>query len=220
MPAGGSLSGLPPGPSCNDGVVKDDGSVETGWGWVPTATSGQYVQEFHSAEFPTRTLDRLCLCFLRTRQDADLDFELVFYRDTEGQPEPLPFAVVPGQALGLPDGIAGATFVEVDLPEIEVPIGTFYVGPRWNPGVDQFFFLCADTTPTTPRTDLWFIDDRAEGWDSALTTIDPLFAAHRAVMIRPVSFQGNAVDVPIGNLSTSFLALLLIVAAWVALRRP
>ena len=218
MPAS-QFGGTVPGPACQDGVIKDDGTVETGWGWVPTAISGQYVQEFHSAEFPTRTLDRLCLCFLRTRQDADLDFELVFYRDTEGQPELEPFAVVPGQALGLPEGVAGATFVEVDLPNVEVPVGTFYVGPRWNPSVDQFFFLCADTTPTTPRTDLWFIDDRAEGWDSALTTIDPLFATHRAVMIRPVGVQGNAVDVPVGTSAAALLALLLAVAAVFLLRR-
>jgi len=183
---------------------------------VPSVIRGEYVQEFHSSEFPSRVLDRLCICWLRTRTDVDIDFDLVFYRDVEGQPDEKPFAVVPASAQDVPLGVANGTFYEIPLPEVEIPLGTFYVGPRWNAQVDQFFFLCADTSPTTPKTDLWFIDDRAEGWDSALTTIDPIFAPHRAVMIRPVA-RGAAVDIPIGATALAVLALVLATCALVRL---
>ncbi len=208
---GGRVLGAPPGPSCDEGLIKDDGTVETGWSWVPSVIRGEYVQEFNSGELPTRIVDRVCLCFLRTRDDADLDFDLVFYRQhPEGVPEAVPFAVVPGQVRDLPMGVANSRFVEVATGGVEVPAGIFYVGARWNASIDQFFFICADTTPATPRTNLWWIDDRAEGWDNAFTTIDPIFAQHRAAMIRPVAAavtEIQGVDVPVGASGLVVLAL-------------
>lgn len=215
--------GAPPGPSCDEGLVKDDGTVETGWSWVPSVIRGEYVQEFNSGELPTRVIDRVCLCFLRTRDDADLDFDLVFYRQhPEGLPEALPFAVVPGQVRDLPMGVAQSRFVEVEVGGLEVPAGTFYVGPRWNASIDQFFFVCADTSPGTPRTNLWWIDDRAAGWDNAFTTIDPIFAQHRAALIRPVAVPVSGVegvDVPVGPTGLAVLALVLAAAALLRLWR-
>ena len=37
---------------CGSGVVKDDGDPESGYGFVPAATQGIYVQKFHADEFP------------------------------------------------------------------------------------------------------------------------------------------------------------------------
>ena len=201
-----------PGPNCPGGLIKDDGSAETGWGWVPTAIRGQYLQELNSGELPTRFLDRICICWLRTRQDADLDFDIVIYGQQADLPAAVPFAVVPAQVRGLPQGVPNATFFEFALPNIEVPAGTFYIGPRWNPSLDQFFFVCADTTATTPPTNLWFIDDRAEGWDNTFTTTDPIFANHRAALIRPVAGSRIALDVPVGATALAILILALATA--------
>lgn len=205
---------------CADGVVYDDGSTETGWGWVPSAIQGQYVQEFSGADLPTRELEKICICFLRTSVDADIDFDVVFYRDEDGRPAREPFATIPAQGLGIPQGVANATFIEVPLPGVEVPVGTFYAGPRWNPSVDRFFFVCADTTPTSPLTDLWFIDDRAEDWDSALTTEDPLFQFHRSVLIRPVASGTVPIELPLGFTATALLAVCLACAGFYLLWRP
>ncbi len=177
-----------PEPLCEDGVVKDDGSLETGWGWVPTVIEGEYAQVFDSSEFPTSVVASVCVCWLRTEGDNDIDFEVVFYRavvDLEGDLRPAdePYVAVPATATGVPQGIVGA-FVEVEVPAVRIPFGEFYIGVRWNPSADRFFFVCADTTPETPRTNLFFRDDRASGWDNAFDTTDPLFLEHRAILVR------------------------------------
>jgi len=198
--------GVPPGPACDDGAVKDDGTAESGKGWVPSVLEGQYVQEYSSADFPTFRLESLCLCWLRTNPDASIDYEVVFYEavpapDDETPetfdlvPAEQPYAVVPATATGVPNGVPGA-FYEVDLGSIPIPLGTFYAGVRWDASASQFFFLCTDTTPTTPATNAYFRDEQAEGWFSVLKTIDPIFADHRAFLIRPQASRETVVEVP------------------------
>jgi hypothetical protein len=181
-------------------VVKDDGSVETGWGWVPSVLSGEYVQVFERSEFSSGGIESVCVCWLRTRPDDSIDFDVVFYRDDvakPGQPEATPFAVVPAHASGVPLGIVGQ-FYEVDVSNVELPPGTVYIGPRWDASIDQFFFVCADTTPTTPFTNVFFIDDRAKGeWSNIAETNDPIFALHRAILVRPVPRPVFAVEIPV-----------------------
>lgn len=183
---------------------------------MPTAIRGEYVQQFNSGELPSRYIDRVCLCFLRTQADADLDFDLVFYRPNgDGLPDGItPFAVVPGQIRNVPLGVANPAFTEVEVPTpVEVPAGIFFVGARWNPSVDQFFFLCSDTTPSTPPTNLWWIDDRSDEWDNAFTTTDPIFVNHRAALVRPVALEDatgiEGVDVPVGSNGLALLAIVL-----------
>jgi hypothetical protein len=214
-----------PEPACADGVVKDDGSLETGWGWVPSVIEGEYVQVFHSSEFENREVEAVCVCWLRTREDASIDFEVVFYHsvpdDEDGDPQPAeaPYAVVPATAAEVPRGIVGA-FTEVGFRPVGIPSGELYIGVRWNPSVDQFFFVCADTTPGTPRVNLFFRDDRAEGWDNAFETSDPLFVDHRAVLVRARSRRSTIVDVPaLSAAGLGILAALLAAAGW-RLSRP
>jgi hypothetical protein len=203
----GSGGNLPT--ACAEGVVKDDSTVETGWGWVPSVIEGQYVQEYHSSEFALRQLDKVCICWLRTRDDADIDFDVVLYEDVDGQPAATPYAVFPTRATDVPLGIVGE-FTEIDLGGARIPQGTFYIGARWNANVDQFFFVCGDTTPTTPRQEVWFIDDRSEGeWGSSETTEDPLFIPHRAILVRPVGGLEGVIDVP----ALSFLGLITLAGA-------
>lgn len=191
--------GNPVPPACSDGVVKDDGSVETGWGWVPSVLSGEYVQVFDRSEFSSAGVESVCICWLRTRPDDSIDFDVVFYRDDvdqPGQPEASPYAVVPAHASGVPLGIVGQ-FYEVDVSNVELPPGTVYIGPRWDASADQFFFVCADTTPSTPFTNVFFIDDRAKGeWANIAESNDPIFIPHRAILVRPVPRPAYAVEVP------------------------
>ena len=107
---------------CAAGVVKDDGDPETGYGFVPSATDGIYVQEIDAAELPRRELAKVCVCFLKTRGASDAEFEVVFYEDAGGRPAEEPYASVPGKATDLPNtketagrfyegDVAGATFI-------------------------------------------------------------------------------------------------------------
>ncbi|MCP4661892.1 MAG: hypothetical protein GY856_41340 [bacterium] len=183
-------------PACTDGVVKDDGSPEIGWGWVPSVVEGQYVQEFHSGEFPTRNLETVCVCWLRTRTDSDLDFAVVFYDDVGGEPAITPFAAIPATATGVGTGAAGGRFFTVDVSVVRVPLGTFYVGVRWDPSADQFFFICADTSPETEPVNVFFIDDRADAWTNVFDSGDPIFDLHRAILVRAVASDTAAVEIP------------------------
>lgn len=188
--------GAQPDPACTDGVVKDDGSPEIGWGWVPSVIDGQYVQEFHSGEFPTRSLESVCVCWLRTRTDSDLDFDVVFYADAGGEPATTAFAAIPATATGVGIGAAGGRFFPVDVSGVRIPLGTFYIGVRWNPSTDSFFFICADTSPETEPVNVFFIDDRADSWTNVFDSGDPIFDVHRAILVRAVANATAAIDIP------------------------
>jgi hypothetical protein len=207
---------------CGEGLVKDDGSADTGWGWVPSVIEGEYVQVYDSAELPSRAVSSVCVCFLRTGNDPNLDFEVVFYEDVDGLPAAEPYLAIPAQITVPLTGVPNATFVEVPLPEeVPVPFGTFYVGPRWDANANPFFFLCADTNPATPRTNVFFRDDRAKGeWDNIFETGDPLFQTHRAVLVRLVGAVAGAVEVPMMPTGLAFLAIGLACAAFWRMWRP
>ncbi len=233
---GAVAAGAQGDPACTGGVVKDDGSAETGWGWIPSVIEGQYVQEFHSGEFPTRSLETVCICWLRTLPDSDIDFEVVFYRDVDGEPAGTPFAAIPATATGVGEGVAGGTFFAVDVSGVRIPLGTFYVGARWNPSADSFFFICADTNPDTEPVNVFFIDDRADGWTSVFDSADPIFIPHRAIGVRAVASETAAIEIPIlgsvglwilgGLLSTAALGHLAgrrtrsRAATWKSIRKP
>ncbi len=208
--------------ACDGGVVVDDGSAETGYGWVPSVIEGEFVQEFDAAAFSSHRLDSVCLCWIRTRPDTEIDFEIVFYRQvvdpdnaTRLLPAAEPYAVFPGSADVVPKGIA-ESFFEVDVRGVVIPAGASYIGARWDPSTDQFFFVCTDTSDDTPPVEVFFRDDRAEGeWTSVFESNDPIFDDHRAIMVRALPGPLVAVDVP--ALGMSGLALMAAALATLAL---
>jgi len=171
--------------SCADGVVKDDGTVETGYGFVPQATAGIYVQEFHADEFPSRSLETVCVCWLKTKYTRDIDFEVVFYQAAGNLPAAEPYAKVSAVARGLPDSVESAgAFYEVDVSRITIPEGTSYIGVHWNPTQAKYLFLCTDTSEETAKVNVFFQEDRAPAWTSVFASRDPIFRHHRSVLLR------------------------------------
>lgn len=197
-------------------MIYDDASVETGFGWVPSVIEGIYVQRFEREDFGSQRVEEVCLCWLRTRTDDSLDFDLVFFRDADGEPEAAPYASIPATATLVPQGVTGAWY-EVSVAGVELPDGPVYIGARWNANVDQFFFVCADTTPSTPFHNLFFIDDRAEEWGNAADTNDPIFDDYRATMIRAVTAPPHVLEIP--TLAPAPLAALAAALGWLAWRR-
>jgi len=203
-----------PEPACEGCAVVDDGSLESGYGWVPSVDDGQYVQQIDSAQLPNQRLETVCVCWLRTRIDSDVDFEVVFYEsvlDDEGEPRPAlePYASVPATAAGVPMGIVGA-FYEVDVRGVQLAAGISYVGVRWDAMADRFFFVCVDQTPETEPVEVFFIDEIAEDWTSVFDSNDSIFVLHRAMLVRVCSEALVAVDVPaLGGAGLGLLAVLL-----------
>jgi hypothetical protein len=179
------------GTDCDDGVVKDDGTIETGYGWVPSVIDGRYVQQFELSDFRSRRIEEVCVCWTRTRLDDSVRFTVELYRDVGGRPSPRPEASVQAEATfvpAFPDG--GFYSVDVSEAAMMAPTGTFYIGVKWNPSEDDFFFVCVDQSDTTEIVDGWYIDDRAVEWTSVLESPDPIFIEHRAMMIRARAADG------------------------------
>jgi len=185
------------GNDCADGVVKDDGTLESGYGWVPSAIDGRYVQQFQLADFRSRKIEEVCVCWTRTQTDDSVSFTVELYRDVGGRPSPRPEASVEAVATLVPNFPDGA-FYNIDVSHVDMlaPTGTFYIGVKWNPSEDEFFFVCVDQTDTTEIVDGWFIDDRADEWTSVLESSDPIFDAHRAMMVRARAAEGYFPLVP------------------------
>ncbi len=208
-------------PACEEGVVKDDGVPEAGYSWVPSVVEGIYVQEFRVEEFPSRLLEKVCLCWMRTGGDDSVDFDLVIYTDVGGMPAAEPGVVVPASVSGVPQALDGV-FVEVELPGdgVRLTSGVFYIGARWNASVDQRLFLCADKSPTTPPVPGFFTDDRADGWEPALDTSDPIFDDYKALMIRAVAAEHDGFGLPAtGPVASTALVLAIAAAAVLVMRR-
>lgn len=205
-----------PEPACTEGVVVDDGSVETGYGWVPSVTDGEYVQRFDRSQFPAGRLDTVCVCWLRTRSDETVDFEVTLYAAADGVPANQPSQTAPGSAAGVPLSPQGA-FYPVTAG-FTLPPGPFFLGVRWNAAADGFFFLCADQSPETPVVEGFFRENSPlpSEWESVLTSRDPIFDQHRAMLLRAV---GGASLVEVPALAPQGLLALAAGLAAVALRR-
>ena len=200
------------GDACAAGVVLDDGSLETGYGWVPSVIDGRYVQRFERADFVSRRIEEICICWTRNRTDDEITFSVQLYRDRGGRPAFEPEASLEAVATMVPTFPDGA-FYTVDVSGIDMRAVTdvFYLGVQWDPSLDQFFFVCADHSEGTPVVDGWFIDDRAFEWTSVLDTIDPIFFNHRAMLVRGRAMEGDFPLVP--TLSEWGIVLLVIVIA-------
>ncbi|MCD4750888.1 MAG: hypothetical protein K8R59_16055 [Thermoanaerobaculales bacterium] len=212
-------AGTIPGPGCEDGLVIDDGTAETAYGWVPSAVWGEYLQTFPVAKLSSSRLDSVCVCWTRTRADDTLDFEVVVYSGSQWLPGRAEVYSFPASATAIPEWPDGV-FVEVTAP-LDAPdfnIGFHHIGVRWNPSIDQMFFLCADQSPTDTPVGGFFRDDRAEGeWGSVLDTSDPMFADHRAMMVRVRAHRVPWIPT-VGPVGLVALALLVGISGWVALR--
>ncbi|MEX1310104.1 MAG: hypothetical protein AB1Z65_06780 [Candidatus Sulfomarinibacteraceae bacterium] len=221
-PVFGESTGAEGGTDCDDGVVKDDGTIETGYGWVPSVIDGRYVQQFELDEFRSRKIEEVCVCWTRNRLDDTVSFTVELYRDVGGRPSPRPEASVATEATLVPTFPDGG-FYSVDVSDAAMlaPTGTFYIGVKWNPSEDGFFFVCVDQSDTTEIVDGWFIDDRADEWTSVLETSDPIFIEHRAMMIRARAAEGTYPLIP--TLGTWGLVILIggicVVGALVIRRR-
>lgn len=216
---------VPPG--CADAIVDDDGSVETGYGWVPSTTAGVYVQQYDADEVPSGVLTTACVCWLRTRMDDTIDFEVVVYahNEAEGFPEKDPIAAIPSQLSGVPQGVPGAMFTEVPLGEVQLPSeGPFYVGVRWDASADDFFFACVDKTDAPgPPTRVFYRDNTfSQQWGISDMTSDPTFFDHRAMFVRPVpgpEVSTEPVEVPLSGIVSGILMAALLLIGALAVRR-
>jgi hypothetical protein len=183
-----------PAEPCQGGVILDDGQVDSGYSFVPSASEGTYLQYFDSALFSRRELETICICWLKTRQDRkDVAFEVVFFEKVGNAPAAEPYAWVSAMADEVPDSVKTAgEFVEVDVRGVSLPESGGFIGVRWDPSEESFLFLCNDRSEETAKTEVYFHEDRARGWADVKTARDPIFKPHRAVMVRAKALAKDA----------------------------
>ena len=178
--------------ACAGGAIPDDGSVDTGYGYVPSAVMGVYLQRFDSGDLPSRELSEVCVCWLRTRADDSIDFEVVFYEDLGSRPGDAPYAKVRATATEVPKGVdAAGRFYSVDVSGVTLAEGTSYIGVHWNPSASKFVFVCVDRGEDTEVTEVFSMEDRSPVWSNIKHSRDPIFAPHRAIMIRAKSAESD-----------------------------
>ncbi len=139
---------------CAGGVVHDDGSFENGYG-SGSFLFAHYVMRI-DPPFSPAALENVCICWTRTSSDSSIDFEINVW-DSDGP------GGAPGTLLGtvgslnatmvprstaLPPTVA---FYRYDLSGAGISSSRpVYVGPVWDAGEEEDFFLCADEDgPTT-----------------------------------------------------------------------
>ncbi len=183
-----------PARPCEGGVILDDGQVDSGYSFVPSASEGTYLQYFDSALFLRRELETVCICWLKTRQDRkDVPFEVVFFEKVGNAPAAKPYAWISAVADEVANSVETAgEFVEVDVRGVSLPVSGGFIGVRWNPSEESFLFLCNDRSEETARTEVYFHEDRARGWADVQTARDPIFKPHRAVMVRAKALAKDA----------------------------
>ncbi|MCP4899498.1 MAG: hypothetical protein GY906_21235 [bacterium] len=199
---------------CAAGIVYDDGTFEAGYGWIPSAINGRYVQRFEVSQPSKQQITEMCVCWTRIRDDDQIEFSFELYEDIDGVPALLPTASQTMIADNVPSFQSGA-FYKADLSsqlDWTPPSSVFYLGVSWNPSIDQFFFVCADQSETTPAVESFFIDDRADEWTSVFETNDPIFDDYRALLIRASLRQLYAVPV-LDGFGITLMALLVLVSA-------
>jgi len=147
------------GPGCEDGLVLDDGSAETAYGWVPSAVWGEYVQTFPINPLMSSRLDSVCVCWTRTQADDDIDFEIVVYSGSPGSPASRELFSVPTFHSGPTAPSSKSTFHPrlrswARAPTTSVsggthrPINTSFSAPTRAPGEPPSAVSFATTGPT------------------------------------------------------------------------
>jgi len=134
----------PPPANCSDGTAHDDGSFETGVGWQPFASTGEYVMRIDPPAAPA-PLESVCICWQRTDADSQVFFDInVWAADgANGAPGTLLGSLTTVSASSV---TSTAKFYRYNLSSLNITApGPIYVGPRWAPNDDQGFFVCMDS---------------------------------------------------------------------------
>lgn len=128
--------------NCTDGTLHDDQSFESGYGWENTTSRGTFVMRLDPPSVPSR-LDSTCLCWRRDGTDSQVAFDINVW-DSNGA------GGGPGTLLGRLSGqsassVGSGGFYRYDLSSLGIVVDSpVYIGPSWQPAVDQDFFICAD----------------------------------------------------------------------------
>ena len=177
---------------CSDGVSFDDGSFENALGSSSVFTT-HLAMRIDPDVSPAR-LDSVCVCFARLGSETDLEFDMVVWdsNGTDGAPDGFLGGLAGFVADNVPFGLGGQ-FYRVDLSSLAIvterPV---YIGPSWDSGTFEDFFVCSDESAGTPRQPGYFDAGIFAGLLPPVAELgDDLSPTYRALGIRAVFEQSN-----------------------------
>src|SRR6266545_1101413 len=157
----------PTGYMCAGGSAADDGSFEDGFG-VPNiflGTPDTMVQRLIPSAYPAQ-LTKACICWrVGGSGGGHLPFTVVAYAD----------GAIPGALLGSVTTDTGtllagtATFIGISCVPMNAVVlsGGIYVGIKWNHLDNQDFFVCGDTSSTTPVAAMFSSTNDGNAWHAS-----------------------------------------------------
>ncbi len=129
---------------CAGGIQTDDGSFENGYG-TTSVFFGHIVMKVDPGSYPAK-VDTVCTCWQRAGTDSSIDYSLVFW-DSDGPGGSPGTRLAVSEtflATGVPSGLSGQ-FYQADVSGLGLIVNRpFYVGPKWDSGDNDNFFVCAD----------------------------------------------------------------------------
>lgn len=145
-------------PQCIGGLVYDDNTFETGYGWNAGRGIGKFVMSLTPSSYPF-TINQVCVALTRNSSGtANFIFDIVVYDQTGpgGGPGNL-LAAIPNQtAVNLPIWPTVAWFDFTNLTGIPaITTGSVFVGISWNPETMVGHYIAADESATTTQRPGW-----------------------------------------------------------------
>ncbi len=158
---------------CADGLVYDDGTFENGYGasLEQGDTASEYVMRIDPPP-NARGLEKICVCWTKNGADSSVVFDLNFYAVAQdGTPGAL-LASHSTAAFGVPS-FSGHRFYAYDLRALLLPADEpLFIGPSWDPGLDERLFICADEDGPSSQTGYHTKDIATGGPDRKLGEVD------------------------------------------------
>jgi hypothetical protein len=137
-----------PKPDCTDGVVYDDGKLESGLRPNSLAARGDFVMLFEANSYPAK-LNKVCIAWTRTSFWTTVYFDLrIWAADGEdGKPGKLLWTVPVLSAAKVP---SKAKFYSYDVAWADIVIdGPVYIGPSYDPLDAYLIYIAMDKGPRT-----------------------------------------------------------------------
>ncbi len=212
----------PSGDGCEEGEVPDDGTVEAGYGWLPSITYAGFVERFDAPSLSSG-LERVCICVMQAMNfppDFEQQFQIVVYDDDGlgGAPGTV-LASIPAIATNVRIGLPGAFYaynIAGQVPFLPSD-GSIFIGIEWQPNVEQDFFICVDKD--SPPHGGYTMSDTFPEW-TPIQESSTVFSDYGALVVRAVAEQDDVVEIPtLGGIGLAFLASFLLLASLRTLTR-
>ncbi|HKV07355.1 MAG TPA: hypothetical protein VJ725_04390 [Thermoanaerobaculia bacterium] len=186
---------------CSDGVKYDDGIFETGVGFQTFASRGEYVMRIDPPERPRGAgdgrLEAVCICWTRGGSDSSIFFNIRVW-DSSG-PGGGPGALLGTLSTVQASAVSSAQdkFYRYDLSSLNIAVGSsIYIGPEWDPGDDENFFVCMDESVTTPKQPAYISSSILGTAPTSQLGVVGLFPTYRALGIRAKFGESTSACVP------------------------